>query len=298
MTNCVLCSAHHPGQPCNGDCPCWNGHSAPHPPGPVTPACPHPRQTYFGTKLPCAVPDCLGSGTSAPTCAIPVERDASTGRLDPFDPYSRSLLKVMFHREWLTSDPSRAMWVPDPCIARGMDVTLDCKLIAAGLEGALVGEAPTAVVTTPAPVHLHGVVMLAPGENPSVRCGGCRYERGGGPESYYAVDRSVKPGTMRLPTEPLAWPMATEPPDELDALPLEAKKQLSQLNRDYDDGKISFGQAVKDAQAIIAPTIARLSGEIAAAQAKAATPRWRIPRNPKPEPWQPSVDEFDLLPDA
>jgi len=93
---------------------------------------------------------------------------------------------------------------------------------------------------------------------------------------------------LQLPqVAPPVEPMQVIPPDALDRLPLEAKKQLSALNRAYDDGKISFGRALLDAQSIVAPALAKATSALQAIKA----------RKP-PDPWVPSCDEDFWIPDA
>lgn len=210
--------------------------------------CTHDRQVYLGTTLPCPRRDCP-EVWRAPDYAIAVRvpRDPFAEMLD-LNPYAVSAWRVIFER---SADHTR--WVPHPCIDANVDQALTAKLVAAGLEGALIGY--------------------------------------------------VKPVKMATIAE---IQEAAGPPTALDALSPEQKSKLSNVNRRYDNGSISFGDALLEAQEIIAPTIAKLTAKIADAQARAATPqigvpvvtRWNIPRNPTPEPWRPTVDDWDLLPDA
>ncbi len=63
-------------------------------------------------------------------------------------------------------------------------------------------------------------------------------------------------------------------------LPPDRSRRVSRLNELYDDGKISFADAVDAMIDIATPCLQAISAR------------------KKPEPWVPSVDDFDLLPDA
>lgn len=83
----------------------------------------------------------------------------------------------------------------------------------------------------------------------------------------------------------------------------ETHAKLARIRELLDMGCLTERQAAEAAeqaiQAEIDPLIKRINDVAArAATSRIGAPIWNIPHNPTPEPWRPTVDDWDLLPDA
>ena len=176
--------------------------------------CPHERQKYFDTTLPCARRDCV-EAYRAPSYQMAV-RSPSSNPFAATNNTSLGYVRVGFER-------SGDRWTPKPCIDPTVDQALTDMLCAAGLRGALVWPKPTCTCPGPAggfhtggcPMHLHGLVYLKPGEKGSCT-EGCVYQ---GAAAKYALApvgnmTALQQIQARKPPEP--WRPSV---DEWDLLP-------------------------------------------------------------------------------
>jgi hypothetical protein len=253
--------------------------------------CSTPVQSYFDhtEHLRCAV-CCPGTAT---------HMDVSPRRWGG-DPDGLPI-RIMFEKIRGTDFKAHELrWRPVPCIDPTVDTRMAALLRAEGLEGCFVN-----------PAHLHGHFVLAEGETLAERCptGGCTWERSA-PNGFFATNRVPEPPPAHF-AGLNCWAAGYK---ECGIAPPSARFSLT--NCSFVGPVVASRDVNRTPVEEFAKMGARIAAEAGYRTKSDRDGSWYrddVPdsvagfllgcacpehKSPKPEPWVPSVDEFDLLPDA